>query len=964
MRYYLILSFFLLSITSVFGQGWQRNLGTPNRDHVADVKQTNDGGYIITGYTSTSPTNVHYDLYLIKTDVNGHKLWDKKYGGSQREKGFAVQPTTDGGYIVAGSTYSYGAGSFDVYLVKTDANGDSLWTKFYGDTGLDEARSIQQASDQGYFIFGSTRKASTTTTSHFSDMYLIRTDLNGDTLWTKKYGTDSTSDYGRFISPTSDGGYIMTGYDHTNADVRLIKIDSSGQTLWAKSHSALAPLKGNEVYETRDSGYIISGHTAFSGFAHHLLIKTDSNGDTLWTKNYGKTLYDPLLPASSVKETSDGGFILIKDYYQELQLIKTDALGQEMWTKTHYAKNNDDHGIKVILNAQNGYTFIYYALGTLGASYDIFLAKTDSLGRFYSNQMVGNVYQDNNANCLFDTLIDYNLSNIIIKAEHQNTGQLFYATTDSTGHYSTEIDSGIYTVQIAQNLPYHYYNCQLQLDTITFDTFYQSKTSNFTLTPLVQCPLLYVDISAPFLRQTNMGSYYTISYCNNGTSLAQNPYVEVDLDPNLTILSSSIPIHNQVNNTYRFNLSNIDLGDCGSFQIQVIGDTSSIAGQTICTEVHIYPDSICLPNTWNGPILNASAQCLNDTIYFKVRNKGAAMSVGNTYYVYEDNIMLRTGSTNPLGTNATQQIIQPAAQGRTYRFEVEQNVNFPALLGDSITSASVAGCNVLPGGLFNTSFLTQFSNGSSAPFEAIDCQPLLTSYDPNDKSAQPVGYGNNHYIYDYIALDYKIRFQNTGTDTAFRVVIRDTLSSYLDPASIQMGASSHNYTWRVYGSNILEVTFDNILLPDSTTNELASNGFFRFRIAQQTANPLGSIIYNNAAIYFDYNAPIITNETFHTISDHFVVIQLLGTEDILTKDISNIKVYPNPFEKQSTIEIIGKTYHHLELRIYDLTGKLVQQQSSTGNQFIIQRQQLEAGMYLYQLEGDQELLNTGKLIVR
>ena len=950
---------------SALGQGWQRTFPNIGDSPVKDIKQTADGGFILCGNKTTwfSPNHIFWSTspYVLKLDANGDTLWSKTYDNISTPSASSIFPTQQGDYILTTSNNNVMINSAGVIYPS--------WIENHA------AYIITETANNGFVMY-------TNSLDSINDfnISLYETNQFGDTLWINNYGDAVVRDLVKDVKQTQDGGYIIASLRISNTipgnygHVNLIKVDAVGNQEWSKLYGDTSSLQDPfEVQQTTDGGYIVTNQSRPHNNANYTgsqtyLIKTNAIGDTTWTKTYGTANFPE--HGSSIKQTPDNGYVLSVErrdinqlQFSKVFFVKLDSTGTLVSSK-ELGKNDASFG--AILQSTHDGGFIL-ACAQEGGPYshdnNIHLAKMDSLGTIHTGMLEGLVFQDNNNNCVYDSTIDHSMPGIIISISN-SSGLVYHITTDSNGLYSTEVDTGTNIIQIGQNLPYHYQNCQSQIDTLNFDSSYQSKVSDVPLTPLFQCPLLYVDISAPFLRQTNIGSYYTVSYCNNGTSAAQNPYVEVDLDPNLTILSSSIPIHNQVNNTYRFNLSNINLGDCGSFQIQVISDTSSIAGQIICTEVHIYPDSICIPNLWNGPNLSASAQCLNDTIYFQVRNKGAAMSVGNTYYVYEDNIMLRTGSTNPLGTNATQQIIQPAAQGRTYRFEVEQNVNFPALLGDSITSASVSGCNVLPGGLFNTGFLTQFSNGSSAPFEAIDCQPLLTSYDPNDKSAQPVGYGNNHYIYDYIALDYKIRFQNTGTDTAFRVVIRDTLSSYLDPASIQMGASSHNYTWRVYGSNILEVTFDNILLPDSTTNELASNGFFRFRIAQQTANPLGSIIYNRAAIYFDYNAPIITNETFHTISDHFVVIQLLGTEDILTKEISNIKVYPNPFEKQSTIEIVGKTYHHLELRIYDLTGKLVQQQSSTGNQFTIQRQQLEAGMYLYQLEGDQELLNTGKLIVR
>lgn len=959
MRQYLILILFCWLSTSAFGQGWIKNYGAAPSNVIFDSEQTTDGGYIMTGFTSLIPSSLPFGggstAYLSKTDVNGNVLWQRNYPFAQ---GRFVKPTFDGGYILGGLWGSFN--TLDIFLVKTDANGDTLWTRRYGNFLSDVANDIHQTPDSGYIVISHSGSPSAGT----NDIYIRKIDSNGHLIWTKIFGNNNSNKV-ESISPTNDGAYIIAGHTFlggpgpTAQQSNFIKIDDNGNQIWSKNYI------GSNAYAaipTRDSGYITYCHYYDStGNTFTQLMKLDINGDSLWTQIYGSTRYLTYHSSGVVKETTDGGYITSIDQGDSLRLLKIAANGQLEWSRGITGYSSTYRATEVI-EINGG-----YAITTATRDNNLstrYLIVTDSLGRVYTNHLSGNIYSDNNANCLFDSSTDNSLSGYLIELAHTITGESLFITTDSNGYFSTAIDTGTYIVHATQYSPYHYNNCLSQIDTVKFDSFHQRKTFDLALTPLVQCPLLFVDISAPFIRQTANGSYYTVTYRNRGTRDAQNAYVEINLDPNLTLLSSSIPVNNQVGNNYRFNIGHVTINDFGSFTLHIIGDTTATIGQTICTEAHIYPDSICIPNLWNGPILAASAQCLNDTVYFEVRNKGAAMTIGNTYYVYEDNIMLRTGTTNPLGTNATQQIIQSAAQGRTYRFEVEQNANFPALLGDSIAVAAIAGCNPFPGGLFNTGFLTQFSNGSSAPFEAIDCQPLRTSYDPNDKSAQPVGYGSDHYIYDYTALDYKIRFQNTGTDTAFRVVIRDTLSPYLNPASIQMGASSHNYTWRVYGANILEVTFDNILLPDSSTNELASNGFFRFRIEQTMGNPLGAVIYNSAAIYFDYNPPIITNETFHTIGENFVLMQLLGTEDLQTDEIDKIKLYPNPFEQQTILEIEGKAYQQLQLNIYDLTGKLLQQQSGSGRQIILQRKQLEAGMYIYQLEGDGTLLNTGKIIVR
>ncbi len=150
--------------------------------------------------------------------------WERTYGGTRREYGQSVQQTTDGGYIVAGRTNSFGAGNYDVCLVKTNANGDILWTNTYGGAGDDGGHSVQQTTDGGYIVAGSTGSFGSGI-----QVYLIKTNFSGDTLWTKTYG-GSGDEFGSSVQQTTDGGYIVAGAKGSYK-VYLIKTNSSGDTL-------------------------------------------------------------------------------------------------------------------------------------------------------------------------------------------------------------------------------------------------------------------------------------------------------------------------------------------------------------------------------------------------------------------------------------------------------------------------------------------------------------------------------------------------------------------------------------------------------------------------------------------------------------------------------------------------------------------------------------------------------------
>jgi hypothetical protein len=316
-------------------KGWMKTFGEFGEDWGYSVQQTVDGGYIIAGET-------HYigmggDVWLIKTDGTGNKVWDKIFGGAEDDKAYSVQQTSDNGYIIAGMTFSFGAGWVDAWLIKTDENGVEQWNKTYGGEYIDIAKSVRQTADGGYIITGETWSFGSDT----GGVWLIKTDNNGKEIWNKTFG-GTGYDYGSCVQQTTDGGYIIAGttdsFGAGNKDFWLIKTDGNGNKVWDKTYGGKDIDEAYSVQQTTDGGYIIAGYTMSfgTGLGDAWLIKTDGNGNKIWDRTFGRKYGGDFV--YSVHQTSDNGYIIaggtgsFGDVNGDVLLIKTDSQGKSKTT--------------------------------------------------------------------------------------------------------------------------------------------------------------------------------------------------------------------------------------------------------------------------------------------------------------------------------------------------------------------------------------------------------------------------------------------------------------------------------------------------------------------------------------------------------------------------------------------------------------------------------------------------------
>jgi len=358
-------------------------IGGANHDEGQFLIQTSDGGYAIAG-TTTSFGAREWDVYVVKLDATGNLQWTRTIGGPESDEGYSLIQTYDGGYAIAGRTYSFGTGDYDVYVVKLDAHGNLQWTKTIGGEKNDGGRSLIQTSDGGYAIAGYT----TSFGAGDCDVYVVKLDANGKLQWTKTIGGPGY-EIGFSLIQTSDGGYAIAGltpsFGAGGLDVYVVKLNANGNLQWTKTIGGPADEIGISLIQTSDGGYAIAGSTESfgAGGADVYVIKLDANGNLQWTKTIGG-------PASeignSLIQTSDGGYAIAGytksfgagdwDFY----VVKLDANGNLQWTKTIDAKNKYYSKSSLIQTSDGGYAIAGHTESLGAGELDVYLVKLDRNG--------------------------------------------------------------------------------------------------------------------------------------------------------------------------------------------------------------------------------------------------------------------------------------------------------------------------------------------------------------------------------------------------------------------------------------------------------------------------------------------------------------------------------------------------------------------------------------------------------
>jgi uncharacterized repeat protein (TIGR01451 family) len=473
--------------------------------------------------------------------------------------------------------------------------------------------------------------------------------------------------------------------------------------------------------------------------------------------------------------------------------------------------------------------------------------------------------------------------------------------------------------------------------------------ADFILQPLIDCPELTVDLGLPpAFRGCLVTSTMRVRTQNTGTVPAENVQVAVVLPFDLMELEAATPPPvAQSGDTLFFALGDLDIFEVADVNLTVRTRCDTfLLGHTICVEAFAEMDNPCPPDGPVGSIVHTTASCMgHDVVRFSLTNIGDEPTTApHHYFIIEDEVVLMT---DEFDLDVLESIhVDVDATGATFRMEATK------LPDGTLTAAALEGCGGLTPGMITAFWLDRGLSNYD-----IGCRRVALAYDPNDKLAIPTGVGPAHLLAANRPIEYTIRFQNTGTDTAYRVLLTDILPSELDVNTFRPGYASHDYTWEIRGLDTLDVLFFPIALPDSAASQEGSQGFFTFSMDPKPDLPDGTLIQNTASIIFDFNPPIVTNTVFHTIGKLTVSIDQpqphIGLWHLRGNPMSDHAVFWSPVAIQGV----------KQFELYDLMGRLVRQEAFSGDEYLFQRGMLRGGMYVFRIVDAQGRQFTGKIVL-
>ena len=955
-----LLLLFSAAAGGVFGQGWELYYGGPSEDFGEQVLVTADEGYLMAGYSESFGQDNDLDVYLLRTDVDGTVLWSRVYDEGFVEHAYDLLPATDGGYLVVGDYTADQILPNRAYLLRVDQDGNTLWSERYGTaTSEDRAFAATPLPDGGYAVTGRS-----TENGQEDQVLLLRVAQDGTLLWRRVYGA-AADDEGRDVV-FQNGEIVVAGMSENGNDrnALLLRVDLDGNVIDQDIYGGPQLEEANALIIATDGGYTLTGVSGNNRDA--FLLHTDADGTQSWWKIFDNGLgdegYDLLQDPQSGAYTL-AGITERSAADVDMLLLQTNETGTELWRRAIGRNSHYDDARGLAATPDGGFALTGTNSQSLGIFInDVSLVKTNALGDVLTNYLSGRVYFDANNDCSPSTG-EAGLADWLVVAEGTQT---YYGSTDSSGYYQLRVDTGTYDLRV---LPVNalWDGCIDQYNSLEVTSFYDTLDLDFPMHAAIICPALQVDISTPQLDPCASLGVYSVRYCNYGTVPADPASIRVTLDSALTFLNAGIPV-NQSGQQLDFPLGAVGVGECGSFDIQVSVSCDVQFGQALRVEALAQPDSICLPvdPNWDGSGVRVDGQCDGtNQLSFRIENIGAnPMNSPLNWIVIEDDIVLLQGDFD-LDPAESQLIPVNVDPQRTYRIVADQSPGYP---GNSFPTVAIEGC-APAGSPVQTGYVTQFPEDEGDAFVAVDVQEADGLSDSSfTLRGYPKGYivDDTSYVAANVDLEFHLAFQNLTDDTLRRIVIRDTIDpAVLDLARLEVGSSSHPFSYEVYGQGIIKFTLEDLALPPATIDPVRAQGHVRFRLPQRADLPIGTQIRHRGRLFAGYGVPLASDALQYVVGGPLLTDFLVVSTEKIDGELVEIEAFPNPFIDEITIRINGLAMTTGTWKLFDTQGRQVRQQPFVTPTLTLRRNDLPSGIYFWTLTDSMNRpYATGKLIAR
>ncbi|MBC7774791.1 MAG: hypothetical protein H7246_05070, partial [Phycisphaerae bacterium] len=517
---------------------------------------------------------------------------------------------------------------------------------------------------------------------------------------------------------------------------------------------------------------------------------------------------------------------------------------------------------------------------------------------------------------------------------------------DGTAYFKIP-ENGAGSFRLLQFPTSHWAVCQDVIQLASVPGNQDTLQAIFLLKPLVQCPEPTTKLSLPAnFRGCLTNSDVQVSVQNTGDVLAEDVRTAIVMPPVFELVSVLPALAGQNGDTLFFNLNDLKPFETAQVQLSVRTKCDTfLLGHTLCWEAFSQMSNACPTTAPAFSEISLSAKCVGDTLVrFTLKNIGTAPTITpHEYRIFRNTDLVQSGNFN-LDAGESK-VVNVTSESATWRMEATKRTD------GSHTAVALENCGGLTPGQVNMFWLE-----TGPPEYDFACRQVIGSFDPNEKSALPTGVGNANLLPQNRTILYTIDFQNTGTDTAFRVQLRDILDDHLDVTAFKPLMASHPYSWEIRG-NLLEVLFSPITLPDSNINEPASHGFFSFEIDQKPALPEGTIIENTANIVFDFNPPIVTNTVHHRIGNLIVTATEPQLQEVLWE------VLGNPTRTTATFIAKKNVEGEKTFVLFGAEGKLLRQEKFDTQSFDFQRNALLSGLYYFTINDLSGQVFSGKIVI-